>query len=76
MDETVKNKLKSFIERIEKLESDKKDISDSINDVYKEAKSDGFDTSVLRAVIADRKATPEELQEFQEVYELYKLALE
>ena len=76
IDQTTVNKLKSYIERVENLEFDKKAISDDINEVYKEAKSDGFDVSVLRAIIADRKVTPEELQEFQAIYDTYKAALE
>lgn len=66
----TKDQLKAFIERIEKLEVDKKAISDDISEVYKEAKNEGFDVSVIRAIIADRKVPEQQKQEFDSIYEL------
>ena len=71
----TKDQLKAFIERIEKLEVDKKAISDDISEVYKEAKNEGFDVSVIRAIIADRKVPEQQKQEFDSIYELYVEAL-
>ncbi len=48
-------KLKSYIERIERLEEDKKGIADDIRDVFAEAKSNGFDTKTMRTVLKLRK---------------------
>lgn len=69
------DKLKSYISRIEKLEEEKKNISDDINNVYKEAKSDGFDDTVLRVMIGDRKKDPQKLEEFKYIYETYMEAM-
>lgn len=49
------NQLKSLIERIEKLEDDKRSIADDIKDVYAEAKGNGFDPKILRKVVALRR---------------------
>lgn len=67
--------IKAFIERIERLEKEKKNISDDIKDVYSEAKGNGFDTKVLRKVIALRKADQNERKEQDEILSLYLQAL-
>ena len=67
--------LRSFIERIERLEEEKKALSDDIRDVFAEAKGNGFDTKVMRQVIRLRKKEPAERQEEEAVLDLYMHAL-
>lgn len=68
-------KLKSYIERIQNLEEEKKAKSDEINLVYSEAKSDGYDPTIMRAVINDLKKPADALKEFETIYELYLNAI-
>ena len=67
--------LRSFIERIERLEEERKSISDDIRDVFGEAKGTGFDTKVMRQVIRLRKKEPAERQEEEAILDLYMHAL-
>ena len=67
--------LRSIIERIERLEEEKKSLSDDIRDVFAEAKANGFDTKVLRQVIRLRKQDADERQEQEAVLDLYLHAL-
>ncbi|MAW84897.1 MAG: DUF2312 domain-containing protein [Phyllobacteriaceae bacterium] len=67
--------LRSIIERIERLEEEKKTISDDIKDVYAEAKGNGFDTKALRTIVRLRKQDANERQEQEAMLELYKAAL-
>ena len=67
--------LKAFIERIERLEEEKKNISDDIKDVYAEAKGNGFDAKVLRKIVSIRKQDVNERKEMEEVLSLYLQAL-
>ena len=67
--------LRSLIERIERLEEEKKTISDDIKDVYAEAKGTGFDTKAVRTIIRLRKKDQSERQEEQAILDLYKAAL-
>ncbi|GAB5510282.1 MAG: DUF2312 domain-containing protein [Hyphomicrobiales bacterium] len=67
--------LRSVIERIERLEEEKKAISDDIKDVYGEAKSNGYDTKVLRQVVRIRKQDQAERQEQEALLDLYLAAL-
>jgi uncharacterized protein (UPF0335 family) len=67
--------LKSFVERIERLEEEKKGIADDIRDVFAEAKGQGFDTKVMRQVIRLRKKEPAERQEEEALLDLYMHAL-
>lgn len=71
----ARDQLRSFIERIERLEEEKKTIADDIKDVYGEAKGTGFDTKALRKVIADRKKDRDEMMEFEAIVDTYKAAL-
>ena len=73
---TTADRLRSFIERIERLEEEKRGIADDIKDVYGEAKGEGFDVKVLRKVVALRKKDPEERAEEEELLELYMAAVE
>lgn len=67
--------LRAFIERIERLEEEKKTISDDIKDVYAEAKGTGFDTKALRTLIRLRKQDQAERDEAEAILDLYKAAL-
>jgi len=67
--------LRSFIERIERLEEEKKSIGADIKEVFAEAKGAGFDTKIMRKVIALRKLDTAERQEMEAVLDLYKSAL-
>jgi uncharacterized protein (UPF0335 family) len=69
------DRLRSFVERLERLEEEKKGISDDIKDVYLEAKGTGFDVKIIRTIIRLRKKAKEERQEEEELIELYKMAL-
>jgi uncharacterized protein (UPF0335 family) len=69
------DQLKSFIERIERLEEEKANTSSDIKDVYAEAKGTGYDTKALRTIIRKRKKDHAELQEEEAILELYEQAL-
>ena len=71
----AQDQLRSFVERIERLEEEKKTIGDDIKDVYAEAKGNGFDTKVLRKVISLRKQDADERQEQEAILDLYLQAL-
>ncbi len=68
-------KLKSYIERIERLEEDKSGIASDIRDVFAEAKSNGFDIKAMRGVIKLRKMKSNERTEAEYMLDLYKRAL-
>ena len=68
-------RLKSFIERVERLEEEKTALSADIKDVYSEAKSAGFDTKIIRQLIRIRKADPQDRKEQEELLELYMQAI-
>ena len=67
--------LRAFIERIERLEEEKKTIADDIKEVFAEAKGTGFDTKAMRSIIRLRKKDQAELQEEEAIIDLYKAAL-
>ena len=69
------NELRQFVERVERLEAEKKDIADQQKEVMAEAKARGYDTKVLRKVIALRKREPDDIAEEEAVLEMYKQAL-
>lgn len=69
-------KLRSFVERIERLEEEKKGIADDIKEVYAGAKAIGFDTKVLRKVIAIRKMDQADRQEQEALLDVYLHAIE
>ena len=71
----AQGQLKSIVERIERLEEEKKTIAADIKEVYAEAKGNGFDTKVLRKVISLRKKDAAELQEEEAMIEVYLAAL-
>ncbi|MCO5071429.1 MAG: DUF2312 domain-containing protein [Rhizobiaceae bacterium] len=67
--------LRSLIERIERLEEEKKTIADDIKDIYAEAKGNGFDTKAIRTIIRLRKKDQAEREEEETILDLYKAAL-
>lgn len=69
------DQLRLFIERIERLEEEKKGVADDIKDTYNEAKSQGFDAKIMRQIIKLRKMEPHDRQEMQAVLDTYKAAL-
>jgi uncharacterized protein (UPF0335 family) len=71
----AKDQLKAIIERIERLEEEKKTISDDIRDVYAEAKGNGFDVKALRTIVRLRKQDEGERQEQETILETYMQAL-
>ena len=71
----AKDQLKAIIERIERLEEEKKTISDDIRDVYAESKGNGFDTKVLRTIVKLRKQDANERAEQETILETYMQAL-
>jgi uncharacterized protein (UPF0335 family) len=71
----AKEHLRSFIERIERLEEEKKALADDIREVYAEAKGTGFDTKVMRQVIRLRKMESADRQEQEAMLDLYLSAL-
>lgn len=71
----ARDQLRAFIERIERLEEEKKTIADDIKDVYAEAKGTGFDTKILKKVIALRKKDDQERMEEEAILETYLAAL-
>ncbi|MFA7275844.1 MAG: DUF2312 domain-containing protein [Pseudobdellovibrionaceae bacterium] len=68
-------RLKSFLDRIERLEEEKKGLADDIKDIYAEAKGVGFDVKTMRKLIRLRKMETEKRREEEELLELYKSAI-
>jgi len=69
------SELRAFVERYERLEAEKKDIADHQKEVMAEAKSRGYDTKILRKIVALRKKDPQEISEEEAVLDMYKEAL-
>jgi uncharacterized protein (UPF0335 family) len=69
------DRLKSFIERIERLEEEKSAIAADIREIYSEAKSAGFETKIMRQVIRLRKMEPHDRTEQEELLDVYKRAV-
>lgn len=69
------DQLKSIVERIERLEEEKKTIADDIKEVYAEAKGNGYDVKVLRKVVALRKRDLDERKEEEAILDLYLQAV-
>ena len=69
------DELRQFIERFEQLESEKKDVSEQQKELMAEAKGRGYDTRVLRKVVALRKRKPDEIAEEEAIIDMYKAAL-
>jgi uncharacterized protein (UPF0335 family) len=75
MSEPHTDQLRLLIERIERLNEEKKGISDDIRDVYSEAKAHGYDTKIIRAVIRLRAMAEHDRQEYQAILDTYMTAL-
>ena len=71
----AKDHLKAFVERVERLEEEKKAIADDIRDVYAEAKGNGFDVKAMRTVVRLRKQDINERKEQEAILETYMHAL-
>lgn len=69
------DQLRSIVERIERLEEEKKEIADQIKEVYAEAKGNGFDAKTLRKIVSLRKKPSEEREEEEALLDLYLSAL-
>ena len=71
----AKEQLKSYVERIERLEGEKKTFADDIKDVYAEARGSGYDVKAIRTIIRMRKQDTDERQEQEAILETYMIAL-
>ena len=69
------DELRQFIERFEQLESEKKDVTEQQKELMAEAKGRGYDTKVMKKVIALRKRKPDDIAEEEAVLDMYKAAL-
>lgn len=74
-DNVSADQLRLLIERIERLEEEKKGVSDDIKDVYAEAKTTGFDTKIMKQIVKLRKKTRDARMEEEALLETYKAAL-
>ena len=73
--EPTDDRLRLLIERVERLEEEKKGIADDIRAVYSEAKAVGYDAKIMRQVVRLRKMPPDDRREMETVLDLYKAAL-
>lgn len=71
----IADELRQFIEQFEHLEAEKKDIAEQQKDIMSEAKARGYDTKIIKRVIAMRKRDKDDLAEEEAILELYKTAL-
>ena len=69
------DRLRSIVERIERLEEERRGLADNIKDIFAEAKSAGFDVKVVRQIISIRKKEPAEVEEQETLLDLYRRAL-
>lgn len=69
------DQLRLFIERIERLEEEKKGVSDDVRDVYSEAKSQGYDAKIMRQIVRLRKMSNDDRAEMEALLDTYKSAL-
>lgn len=69
------DRLRSIIERVERLEEERKALSGDIKDIFTEAKSAGFDVKVLRQIIRIRKQEPAEVEEQETLLDIYRRAI-
>ena len=69
------DQLRLFIERIERMEEEKKGVADDIRDTYNEAKSQGYDPKMMRRIVALRKMNPDDRREMEAILDVYKASL-
>ncbi|WP_159977829.1 MULTISPECIES: DUF2312 domain-containing protein [unclassified Novosphingobium] len=72
---STEDRLRLLIERVERLEEEKKGISDDIRDVYSEAKAVGYDTKVMKVIVKLRRMQPDDRREMDMIVDTYKNAL-
>ena len=70
------DRLRSFVERIERLEEEKAALAADIKEIYSEAKGNGFDAKVIRMIVSLRKMDQSDRQEQEQILDLYKRALD
>ncbi|OJW73044.1 MAG: DUF2312 domain-containing protein [Sphingomonadales bacterium 63-6] len=75
MAETTDDRLRLLIERVERLEEEKKGISDDIRDAYSEGKGVGYDPKIMRQIVRLRKMHPDDRREMDAILETYRAAL-
>ena len=75
MADSADDRLRLLIERIERLEEEKKGLGDDIKDVYSEAKATGYDAKIIRQIVRLRKMKPDDRREMEAILETYKNAL-
>ena len=75
VNQVTADELRQFIERIEQLDAEKRDIADQRKEVMSEVKGRGYDTKVIRALVTLRRQKPDAVAEFEAVLELYRSAL-
>ncbi len=75
MAESADDRLRLLIERVERLEEEKKGIGDDIKDVYAEAKAVGYDAKIMRQIVRLRKMKPDDRKEMEAILDVYKAAL-
>ena len=75
MADATDDRLRLLIERIERLEEEKKGIADDIRDVYSEAKAVGYDAKIMRQIVRLRKMKPDDRAEMETILDTYKTAL-
>lgn len=75
MEKAHDNRLRLLIERVERLEEEKKGIADDIRDVYAEAKAVGYDTKIMRQIVKLRKMAPDARKEMEMILDTYKSSL-
>ena len=75
MTDVLAERLRIYIERIERLEEEKKALNDDIREIYSEAKAAGFDVKVLRQIVRLRKMDTSDRDEMEQVLEVYKRVL-
>lgn len=69
------DELRQFVERIEQLDAEKRDIAEQRKEVMAEAKGRGYDTAAIRALVSLRRRKPDEVSEFEAVLDMYRSAL-
>ena len=74
-DNVTGDELRQFVERIEQLDAEKRDLAETRKEVMAEAKGRGYDTKVIRALVTLRRQKPDQVAEFEAVLEMYKAAM-
>ncbi|HET9629723.1 MAG TPA: DUF2312 domain-containing protein [Novosphingobium sp.] len=75
MADAADDRLRLLIERVERLEEEKKGIQDDIKDVYAEAKATGYDSKIMKQIVRLRKMKPDDRREMEAILDTYKNAL-